>query len=114
MSVPFECQSVYSEYMTLLKTRVRDLEPHIQPEKTIERVLSLFQETGKIPPFVLEARYSIEILFNFDINQNLQHVIQVIFYSLVQKHQFLNEFLPALLSPRVKPQIPDTRENFIT
>ncbi|XP_035210546.1 Fanconi anemia group A protein-like isoform X2 [Stegodyphus dumicola] len=89
MSVPFECQSVYSEYMTLLKTRVRDLEPHVQPEKTIERVLSLFQETGKIPPFVLEA-------------------------SLVQKHQFLNEFLPALLTPRLKPQIPDTKENFIT
>ncbi|KAG8183604.1 hypothetical protein JTE90_025155 [Oedothorax gibbosus] len=87
-AVPSECQDAYSDYRALLKTRINDLEPRVQPEDVIDKLLTVYEQSGKIPSYVLEV-------------------------SLVRKHYFLNEFLPVLLSPRVLPAIPDLRNKFI-
>ncbi|XP_055931677.1 Fanconi anemia group A protein homolog isoform X2 [Argiope bruennichi] len=88
LTIPSECQSIYNDYTALLKTRIKDLEPQIQPEDIISKLLVAYQETGKIPSYVMEA-------------------------SLMQKNYFLNVFLPVLLIPRVIPTVPDVRERFI-
>ncbi|GIY04102.1 fanconi anemia group A protein [Caerostris extrusa] len=87
-SVPSSCQSIYNDYIVLLKTRINDLEPQVQPEDLINKLLLMYQDTGRIPSYVMEA-------------------------SLMRKHYFVNEFLPVLLSPRIIPAIPDIRERFI-
>ncbi|GBM61370.1 Fanconi anemia group A [Araneus ventricosus] len=88
LTVTSECQSIYNDYTVLLKTRIKDLEPQIQPEDVISKLLSVYQDTGKVPSYVMEA-------------------------SLMQKQYFLNVFLPVLLTPRVVPTFPDVRERFI-
>lgn len=86
--VPSEVQTVYGDYIALLKTRVQDLKPSTKLDLTVGEALSLFESSGKIPQKVMET-------------------------SLFQKQKFLNEFLPALLIPRIVPPIPDVRERFI-
>ncbi|XP_042910075.1 Fanconi anemia group A protein homolog isoform X1 [Parasteatoda tepidariorum] len=88
LNVPLECQPLNLDYIVLLKTRVKDLQPKVDTEKIIEKALCYFQETKKIPPYILEA-------------------------SLMNKQHYLNEFLPALLKPRVIASVADTRESFI-
>ncbi|GFR32937.1 fanconi anemia group A [Trichonephila clavata] len=87
-NVPQECQSIYNDYITLLKTRIQDLEPHSLPEEIINKLLFLYADSGKIPAYIMEI-------------------------SFMRKHYFLNEFLPVLLTPRVVPTFPDVREKFI-
>ncbi|GFW41691.1 fanconi anemia group A protein homolog [Trichonephila clavipes] len=87
-NVPQECQCIYNDYITLLKTRIQDLEPHSLPEEIINKLLFLYANTGKIPAYIMEI-------------------------SFMRKHYFLNEFLPVLLTPRVVPSFPDLREKFI-
>ncbi|GFY78363.1 fanconi anemia group A [Trichonephila inaurata madagascariensis] len=87
-NVPQECQCIYNDYITLLKTRIQDLEPHSLPEEIINKLLFLYANTGKLPAYIMEI-------------------------SFMRKHYFLNEFLPVLLTPRVVPTFPDLREKFI-
>ncbi|CAL1265492.1 unnamed protein product [Larinioides sclopetarius] len=88
LTIASEYQFIYNDYTVLLKTRIKDLEPQIEPEDVISKLLSVYQDTGKVPSYVMEA-------------------------SLMQKQYFLNVFLPVLLRPRIAPTFPDVRERFI-
>ncbi|XP_058384481.1 Fanconi anemia group A protein isoform X4 [Diceros bicornis minor] len=108
--VPSKYRSLLTDYITLAKTRLADLkvsienlglyedlssardvtesQPHSQAPQDVEKALLVFEHTGKIPVAVLEA-------------------------SIFRRPYYLSHFLPALLTPRVLPRVPDTRVAFI-
>ncbi|EQB76983.1 Fanconi anemia group A protein [Camelus ferus] len=59
-------------------------EPHSQASQDVEKAIAVFMQTGKIPAAVLEA-------------------------SVFRRPYYLSHFLPALLTPRVLPAVPDSR-----
>ncbi|XP_054714978.1 Fanconi anemia group A protein homolog isoform X4 [Uloborus diversus] len=85
--LPEECNCLHKDYVDLLKTRIQDLEPRCRPEDDLIRALDTFQETAKIPPFILEM-------------------------SLFQKQRFQKEFLPVLFMARESHQ-QNVAEKFI-
>ncbi|XP_069843921.1 Fanconi anemia group A protein isoform X1 [Dipodomys merriami] len=106
--VPSKYRSLLMDYISLAKTRLADLkvslenmglyedlslagdvaEPHSQAAQDVERAIVVFAHTGKIPVPVMEA-------------------------SIFRRSYYISHFLPALLTPRVLPLVPDSREGFI-
>nr|XP_058135528.1 Fanconi anemia group A protein isoform X2 [Dasypus novemcinctus] len=106
--VPGKYRALVTDYVLLAKTRLVDLkvsientglyedlssagdvpEPHSQAPQDVEKAILVFEQTGKIPAPVMEA-------------------------SIFRRPYFLAHFLPALLTPRVLPEVPDTRMAFI-
>ncbi|XP_054714976.1 Fanconi anemia group A protein homolog isoform X2 [Uloborus diversus] len=86
--LPEECNCLHKDYVDLLKTRIQDLEPRCRPEDDLIRALDTFQETAKIPPFILEM-------------------------SLFQKQRFQKEFLPVLFMAREQSHQQNVAEKFI-
>ncbi|KAI5276850.1 Fanconi Anemia Group A Protein [Manis pentadactyla] len=106
--VPGKCRRLLTDYVTLAKTRLADLkvsienmglyedlssakdvrEPHSQALQDVDKAIVVFEHTGKIPATVMEA-------------------------SIFRRPYYLSHFLPALLTPRVLPAIPDARVAFI-
>ncbi|XP_056307431.1 Fanconi anemia group A protein [Danio aesculapii] len=99
-------RSVLQEYVSLARTRLRDLKvsleesgifevvngsagaPACGAQQDVEKAVTLFINTGKIPATVIEA-------------------------SIFRRPYFMSRFLPALLSPRVLPPQADSRMSFI-
>ncbi|XP_050960714.1 Fanconi anemia group A protein isoform X2 [Labeo rohita] len=99
-------RSLLQEYVTLAKTRLRDLKVSLEEtgifevvngsagavecpaQQDVEKAITLFMTTNKIPATVIEA-------------------------SIFRRPYFLSRFLPALLSPRVLPVKSDPRMMFI-
>ncbi|XP_051975128.1 Fanconi anemia group A protein [Xyrauchen texanus] len=98
--------SLLQEYITLAKTRLTDLKVSLEDtgifevvngsagvvncpaQQDVEKAITLFTVTNKIPATVIEA-------------------------SIFRRPYFLSRFLPVLLSPRVLPLKADTRMSFI-
>lgn len=75
------------------------LKPQCQALQDVEKAVSLFEGTGKIPATVMEARYSL---------QSTRTCVwvpachwQISPRSIFRRPYFLTRFLPALLKPRV-------------
>ncbi|XP_016107865.1 Fanconi anemia group A protein isoform X2 [Sinocyclocheilus grahami] len=99
-------RSLLQEYITLAKTRLRDLKVSLEEtgifevvngsagvvecpaQQDVEKAVTLFMTTNKVPATVIEA-------------------------SIFRRPYFLSRFLPALLSPRVLPVKSDARMVFI-
>ncbi|XP_052400436.1 Fanconi anemia group A protein isoform X2 [Carassius gibelio] len=99
-------RSLLQEYISLAKTRLRDLKVSLEEtgifevvngsagvaecpaQQDVEKAVTLFMTTSKIPATVIEA-------------------------SIFRRPYFLSRFLPALLSPRVLPVKSDARMMFI-
>ncbi|KAI7789370.1 Fanconi anemia group A protein isoform X2 [Triplophysa rosa] len=99
-------RSLLQEYISLTKTRLADLKVsleetgifevvngsagvlHCPAQQDVEKAVTLFTTTSRIPATVIEA-------------------------SIFRRPYFLSRFLPALLSPRVLPVKADARMNFI-
>ncbi|XP_074261424.1 Fanconi anemia group A protein isoform X4 [Saimiri boliviensis] len=106
--VPSRYRSLLIDYISLAKTRLADLkvsienmglyedlssagditEPHSQALQDVEKAIMVFEHTGKIPVTVMEA-------------------------SIFRRPYYMSHFLPALLTPRVLPKVPDSRVAFI-
>nr|XP_027788773.1 Fanconi anemia group A protein [Marmota flaviventris] len=108
--VPGKYRSLLADYVALARTRLADLkvslenmglyehlsssedvtqnQPHSQAAQDVEKALLVFEHTGKIPVPVMEA-------------------------SIFRRSYYLSHFLPALLTPRVLPSAPDSREALI-
>ncbi|XP_051057558.1 Fanconi anemia group A protein [Phodopus roborovskii] len=106
--VPSKYHSFLTDYISLAKTRLVDLkvsvenvglyedlsssgdiaEPQSQAIQDVEKAIVVFEQTGKIPMPVMEA-------------------------SIFRRPYYLSHFLPALLTPRVLPEVPDSRVAFI-
>ncbi|XP_028930880.1 Fanconi anemia group A protein isoform X2 [Ornithorhynchus anatinus] len=106
--VPAKYRSLLLDYITLAKTQLADLnvaiedmglyedlsspgeplKPQCQALKDVEKAIKVFEQTGKIPALVLEA-------------------------SIFRRPYYTTRFLPALLTPRVLPEVPDSRMTFI-
>nr|XP_054956527.1 Fanconi anemia group A protein isoform X8 [Pan paniscus] len=106
--VPSKYRSLLTDYISLAKTRLADLkvsienmglyedlssagditEPHSQALQDVEKAIMVFEHTGKIPVTVMEA-------------------------SIFRRPYYVSHFLPALLTPRVLPKVPDSRVAFI-
>ncbi|XP_037671434.1 Fanconi anemia group A protein isoform X3 [Choloepus didactylus] len=105
---PSKYRLLLTDYVALAKTRLADLkvsientglyedpssggdvtEPHSQAPQDVEKAIMVFEHTGKIPATVMEA-------------------------SIFRRPYYLSHFLPALLAPRVLPEVPDPRAAFI-
>ncbi|XP_049339812.1 Fanconi anemia group A protein isoform X1 [Astyanax mexicanus] len=99
-------RSVLQEYVALARTRLSDLKVSVEEmglyevvsgnvaeeqcpaQQDVEKAVALFESTGRISATVMEA-------------------------SIFRRPYFLSRFLPALLKPRVLPEEPDYRMNFI-
>ncbi|XP_077101658.1 Fanconi anemia group A protein isoform X2 [Siphateles boraxobius] len=99
-------RSLLQEYVTLANTRLRDLKVSLEEtgifevvngsagadecpaQQDVEKAVTLFMSTNKIPATVIEA-------------------------SIFRRPYFLSRFLPALLSPRALPVMSDARMSFI-
>ncbi|XP_029423710.1 Fanconi anemia group A protein isoform X2 [Nannospalax galili] len=106
--VPSKYRFLLTDYISLAKTRLADLkvslenmglyedlsssgdivEPHSQAIQDVEKAIVVFEHTGRIPVPVMEA-------------------------SIFRRPYYLSHFLPALLTPRVLPKVPDSRVAFI-
>ncbi|XP_027369548.1 Fanconi anemia group A protein isoform X2 [Bos indicus x Bos taurus] len=106
--VPGKYRTLLTDYVVLAKTRLADLkisienmglyedlssagdvtQPQSQASQDVEKALSVFEHTGKVPVAILEA-------------------------SIFRRSYYLSHFLPALLTPRVLPRAPDSREALI-
>nr|XP_046249117.1 Fanconi anemia group A protein isoform X2 [Scatophagus argus] len=105
--VPVKHRSLLMEYVSLAKTRLADLKESVedmalyedvsgaggasvqcQAVQDVEKAVSLFESTGRIPATVMEA-------------------------SIFRRPYFITRFLPALLTARVLPVKADPRMNFI-
>ncbi|XP_048673020.2 Fanconi anemia group A protein isoform X4 [Caretta caretta] len=106
--VPTKYRPFLLEYITLAKTRLADLkvaiedmglyedlsstkeavQPQSQALEDVEKAIRIFENTGKIPTSVMEA-------------------------SIFRRPYYTSHFIPALLMPRVLPEIPDSRIVFI-
>uniref|UniRef100_A0A8C3SR33 FA complementation group A n=1 Tax=Chelydra serpentina TaxID=8475 RepID=A0A8C3SR33_CHESE len=113
--VPTKYRPFLLEYITLAKTRLADLkvekarmiysimlkasqycsllvtymsQPQSQALEDVEKAIRIFENTGKIPTSVVEA-------------------------SIFRRPYYTSHFIPALLMPRVLPEIPDSRIVFI-
>ncbi|KAJ1083849.1 hypothetical protein NDU88_004004 [Pleurodeles waltl] len=108
--VPTKYRPVLLEYISLAKTRLADLkvsiedmglyedlssvndstqnQPQFQAAQDVEKAIHIYENTGKIPASVMEA-------------------------SIFRRPYYNSRFLPALLSPRPLPSIPDVRMRFI-
>uniref|UniRef100_A0A452TVY9 FA complementation group A n=1 Tax=Ursus maritimus TaxID=29073 RepID=A0A452TVY9_URSMA len=94
--VPSKYRSLLTDYVALARTRLADLkvsvenmglyedlssardiaEPHSQAHQDVEKAITVFEHTGKIPVAVMEA-------------------------SIFRRPYYVSHFLPALLTPRV-------------
>ncbi|XP_067292024.1 Fanconi anemia group A protein [Pseudorasbora parva] len=99
-------RSLLQEYVTLARTRLRDLKVSLEEtgifevvngsagalespaQQDVQKAVTLFMSTNKIPATVIEA-------------------------SIFRRPYFLSRFLPALLSPRALPVTSDARMSFI-
>ncbi|XP_028608601.1 Fanconi anemia group A protein [Grammomys surdaster] len=106
--VPSKYHSLLTDYISLAKTRLADLkvslenvglyedlsspgdiaERESQAVQDVKKAIMVFEQTGKIPMPVLEA-------------------------SIFRRPYYVSHFLPALLAPRVLPEVPDSRAAFI-
>ncbi|XP_078527534.1 Fanconi anemia group A protein [Lissotriton helveticus] len=108
--VPTKYRPVLLEYISLAKTRLADLkvsiedmglyedlssvndstqnQPQFQAASDVEKAIHIYENTGKIPASVMEA-------------------------SIFRRPYYNSRFLPALLSPRPLPSVPDMRMRFI-
>ncbi|XP_023965905.3 Fanconi anemia group A protein isoform X1 [Chrysemys picta bellii] len=106
--VPTKYRPFLLEYIALAKTRLADLkvaiedmglyedlsstkdavQPQSQALEDVEKAIQIFENTGKIPTSVMEA-------------------------SIFRRPYYVSHFIPALLMPRVLPEIPDSRIVFI-
>ncbi|XP_040109571.1 Fanconi anemia group A protein isoform X2 [Oryx dammah] len=106
--VPGKYRTLLTDYVALAKTRLADLkvsienmglyedlssaedvtQPQSQASQDVEKALTVFEHTGKVPVAILEA-------------------------SIFRRSYYLCHFLPALLTPRVLPRAPDSREALI-
>uniref|UniRef100_A0A8C6H794 Fanconi anemia, complementation group A n=1 Tax=Mus spicilegus TaxID=10103 RepID=A0A8C6H794_MUSSI len=106
--VPSKYHSLLTDYISLAKTRLADLkvslenmglyedlsspgdiaERESQAVQDVKKAIMVFEQTGKIPMPVLEA-------------------------SIFRRPYYVSHFLPALLAPRVLPEVPDPRVAFI-
>ncbi|KAM5207637.1 Fanconi anemia group A protein isoform 2-T2 [Hipposideros larvatus] len=106
--VPSKYRSLLTDYVSLARTRLADLkvpienmglyedlssagnvtEPHSQASQDVEKAITVFEHTGRIPVAVMEA-------------------------SIFRRSYYVAHFLPALLTPRVLPSPPDSRAAFV-
>uniref|UniRef100_A0A671EW50 FA complementation group A n=1 Tax=Rhinolophus ferrumequinum TaxID=59479 RepID=A0A671EW50_RHIFE len=106
--IPSKYRSLLTDYVSLARTRLADLkfpienlglyedlsaagnvtEPHSQASQDVEKAVTVFEHTGRIPVAVMEA-------------------------SIFRRSYYVAHFLPALLTPRVLPKHPDSRAAFI-
>ncbi|XP_010625887.1 Fanconi anemia group A protein isoform X2 [Fukomys damarensis] len=115
--VPSKYRCLLTDYISLARTRLADLkvslenmglyedvslaggitevsaslggnQPRSQAAQDVEKAISMFEHTGKVPAPVLEA-------------------------SIFRRPYYMSHFLPALLTPRVLPKVPDARAAFI-
>ncbi|GAB1293776.1 Fanconi anemia group A protein homolog [Apodemus speciosus] len=106
--VPSKYHSLLTDYVSLAKTRLADLKVSLenvglyedlsmpgdiaerdsQAVQDVKKAIMVFEQTGKIPMPVLEA-------------------------SIFRRPYYVSHFLPALLAPRVLPEVPDSRVAFI-
>ncbi|KAK6477214.1 Fanconi anemia group A protein-like isoform X1 [Huso huso] len=106
--VPTKYRPLLLEYVSLAKTRLADLkvsieemglyedlsaveaaaQPQCQAEQDVEKAIVLFVNMRRIPASVMEA-------------------------SIFRRPYYMSRFLPALLSPRVLPDKPDSQMTFI-
>ncbi|XP_055992254.1 Fanconi anemia group A protein [Sorex fumeus] len=106
--VPSKHRTLLTDYTSLARTRLADLQvpveamglyedlstagdvptPHCQAQQDVSKAIEVFEHTGRIPVTVMEA-------------------------SIFRRPYFLSHFLPALLTPRLLPQVPDARVAFI-
>ncbi|XP_015984419.2 Fanconi anemia group A protein isoform X2 [Rousettus aegyptiacus] len=106
--VPSKYRSLLTDYVSLARTRLADLkvsvenmglyedlsspgdvaEPHSQASQDVEKALAVFEHTGRIPAAVMEA-------------------------SIFRRPYYVSHFLPALLTPRTLPRVPDARAAFV-
>ncbi|XP_031197586.1 Fanconi anemia group A protein isoform X2 [Mastomys coucha] len=106
--VPSKYHPLLTDYISLAKTRLADLkvslenvglyedlsspgdiaERESQAVQDVKKAIMVFEQTGKIPMPVLEA-------------------------SIFRRPYYVSHFLPALLAPRVLPEVPDSRGAFI-
>ncbi|XP_039619389.1 Fanconi anemia group A protein [Polypterus senegalus] len=106
--VPAKYRSSLLEYITVAKTRLSDLKVSVedmglfedpsaaeaptqvqcQAEKDVEKAIALFENSGRIPASVMEA-------------------------SIFRRPYYMSKFLPALLTPRLLPNKPDSKVSFI-
>ncbi|XP_063103921.1 Fanconi anemia group A protein isoform X9 [Cavia porcellus] len=63
-------------------------EPHSQAVQDVEKAILMFEHTGKVPVPILEA-------------------------SIFRRSYYMSHFLPALLTPRALPEVPDARAMLI-
>ncbi|XP_053126607.1 Fanconi anemia group A protein [Hemicordylus capensis] len=102
--VPTKYRPFLLEYVTLARTRLADfkvaiedmglyedlsslkeaVQPHSQALQDAEKAIQIFEHTGKIPASVMEA-------------------------SIFRRSYYTSRFIPALLVPRVLPEVPDSR-----
>ncbi|XP_075045171.1 Fanconi anemia group A protein isoform X2 [Mixophyes fleayi] len=101
--VPAKFRPLLMEYISLAKTRLTDMKVSIEDmglyedlsagsdkeqtqsraQQDVEKAVQIFENTGKIPASVMEA-------------------------SIFRRPYFTSRFLPALLAPRVLPEVPDS------
>ncbi|XP_013363404.1 PREDICTED: Fanconi anemia group A protein isoform X3 [Chinchilla lanigera] len=106
--VPSKYRCLLGDYVSLARTRLTDLkvslenmglyedatlsgdivEPRSQAAQDVEKAISMFEHTRKVPVPVLEA-------------------------SIFRRPYYVSHFLPALLTPRVLPEVPDARALFV-
>nr|XP_013005009.1 Fanconi anemia group A protein isoform X13 [Cavia porcellus] len=106
--VPSKYRCLLGDYVSLARTRLADLkvslenmglyedvslagdiaEPHSQAVQDVEKAILMFEHTGKVPVPILEA-------------------------SIFRRSYYMSHFLPALLTPRALPEVPDARAMLI-
>ncbi|ELK02893.1 Fanconi anemia group A protein [Pteropus alecto] len=106
--VPSKYRFLLTDYVSLARTRLADLkvsienmglyedlsspgdiaEPHSQASQDVEKAIAVFEHTGRIPAAVMEA-------------------------SIFRRPYYVSHFLPALLTPRMLPRVPDGRAAFV-
>ncbi|XP_072169579.1 Fanconi anemia group A protein-like [Diadema setosum] len=87
-TAPAKCQDILRDYLMLAKTRLSDLNPRDQALMDVDVAVDSFENNGRIPPNVLEA-------------------------SIFKKPYYVAHFLPALLTPRMLPDIADGKMKLI-
>ncbi|XP_071493056.1 Fanconi anemia group A protein homolog [Diadema antillarum] len=87
-TAPAKCQDILRDYLMLAKTRLSDLNPRDKALMDVDVAVDSFENNGRIPPNVLEA-------------------------SIFKKPYYMAHFLPALLTPRMLPDIADGKMKLI-
>eukprot|EP00106_Octopus_bimaculoides_P023160 XP_014790602.1 PREDICTED: Fanconi anemia group A protein-like [Octopus bimaculoides] len=105
--VPAQCSEVYSEYTTLVKTRLIDLKQSIfKSSSSCDYHSTAENQTSEDTEN--DVRAAVDSFATLD--KIPANILQTIIF---RRPYFVGEFLPALLKPRKLPKIADSRMKFI-